>query len=159
MGVDPVSMAVIGAVGLGATSSIVSAASQKGASEYNAAVAKQEAIYAKKKAKVDERAYRRDLERRVGSAQMVAGSTGFGAGGTNADLIDQIRKEGEIDAAMVRHGGEVSSWSSNAQAGLYSAQGSSYQTAGIISAGSTLLGGLAKSGVFKKKSDSSSWLG
>lgn len=75
------------------------------------------------------------------------------------DLIDQIRKEGEIDAALIRHGGEVGSWKSESESQLYKSQAHGQKTAGYLNAGATMLGATSKIGYNKYSGYSTSWFG
>jgi hypothetical protein len=129
----------------GATGQLISAEGQAKAAEYNAAMAKYEARYAKQKAKIDEETYRKTLSRNLGSAQAIAGATGFGQGGTNEDLIAQIRREGEIDAAMIRMGGDLAEWQGKSEAKLLKSQAQYIRIAGAMNAASTMMGGSGQS--------------
>lgn len=119
---------------------VLGAEMEADANEYNAAMAKYEADYAREKAGVEERAYRKILGRTMGTAQMVVGGTGFGNEGTNTDLLDQIRREGEIDAAMIRHGGDVEYWRLRSEGDFLSSQTKGIRASGHLSAAATMLG-------------------
>lgn len=123
---------------LGGASQLLGAEMEADALEYNERMSKYEAAYAREKAKTDEKQYRVGLDRTLGSAQAIAGGTGFAQDGTNSDLIDQIRREGEIDAAMIRHGGEVTAWQAESDAELYSKQIPGVRAAGHLAAASTV---------------------
>lgn len=131
-------------VGAGASfaGSVMQGNSQANAAEYNAAMLGYEAKSARQKAEIDEKNYRKGLSRQIGSATSVVGGSGFGMDGTNANYIDEIRREGELDAAMIRHGGEMDAWSKESSATLQRSNADSYRTAGWIngiSNGATML--------------------
>ncbi len=105
-----------------------------------ARIREEDAAYTRVKGFVDEINYRRTLKKTLGAGQAVAGATGFGQEGTNAELLDQMRQEGEIDAAMIRLGAETSAWSSEAEAKLERKRG---RTAAVTT-GLTALSSMAQ---------------
>lgn len=131
---------------LAGISNAIGAEMQADAMQYNADMSQFEADYIRSKARVDEAEKRREGERNVASGQMVAGATGFTQGGTNADIIDQIRREGEMDAAMIRHAGEVGAWSKEQESMLAETQVDAIRHAGHFNAAASTMGGAGYSG-------------
>ncbi len=123
----------------GGISKYIAGKAEKQEAEYNEDMARYEASYVKSKSRIDEGIYREDLSRRLGTAQAVAGASGFGQEGTNADLIDQIRKSGEIDAAMIRHGGDVQAWQLESEADQIHTQAEVGETLNKIGMASTFM--------------------
>jgi hypothetical protein len=111
--------------------------------EYNAAVARQEAKYAKQRSAIEQEQYRRQLAQRVSYQRAVQGKSGT-TGGTNINALERTIREGEYDAELIRYGGDVDAWRAGAAANLYKDSGSKMMGAGAIGAGSTLLTGASR---------------
>ncbi len=143
--------------GLQAYGQIEEGRAAKEAGEWNAAMAEYDAAYAKQKAALDELRLRQEGKRTIGSARAIAGASGFATESkTDQDLILDMRRNIEMDAAIIRYQGDVNAWSSMQEAEISRYQGKAAQRAGYIRAGGTMLQGtttmlqtLPRSGVTK----------
>lgn len=106
--------------------------------DYNAAVARQEAKYAKNRATIEEQQFRRQLEAKIGRQRTIQGMSGA-TGGSNIAALERTIREGEYDAALIRYGGAVDAWRAESAANLYESSANKALFAGGINAGSTLL--------------------
>ena len=129
----------------------------KQAGEYNAAVARNNQIIAERQAEdaikrgdiaADEQ---RRKTARIGAAQRVGfGSSGLAIdSGSSLDILGDTAAFGELDALTIKnnaqreaYGYRVQGMNYGAEAGLSLARGQNAATAGAISAGSTVVGGL-----------------
>jgi len=111
----------------------------------NAAFAQYQSEYIKEAAAIELRALEKDVFGYVSRQRALQGKSGTVPDvGSNADVIDQTLREGDLDAAIIRWRAGKEVEMSDAGADLFSKQGSQFQTAGNINAATTLLGGLSK---------------
>ena len=113
-----------------AIGAIQQGAAAKSAANFNAEVARNNAIASRQAAASDERRFRRQTLKRQGTLR---------AGGASLDLLEDSAMEEELEALMIRHGGEVQAGGLEASARVEKARGRAAQTAGITTAASTLL--------------------
>lgn len=147
MGLDPVSWLVIGATTLSVAGSLIEGESAAQSSEWNAAMEEYQGEYAKQKASIDESILREDVSRTVGKARAVAGASGFALESMSTqEAIDDIVRTGELDAAMIRHQGDIGQWKAKESAEQLREQADAQRTAGYFGAGTSLLSGGVKFG-------------
>lgn len=123
--------------GVGALSA---AHNKKNASNYNKAIAQQQAQIATQQADRNESTQRRRGAMALGR-QVSATADGAGLSGTGLDLYQQSAADVEMDALNIRYGGALSSISASSQADLYGMQADDAETAGYLNAGSAALSG------------------
>jgi hypothetical protein len=113
----------------------------KKAADYNAAVAKQEAEFAKKKTAHDLAFQKEEVERIIGKARVAGGASGAEM---SESLLHTTLTEAELDERLIRTQGAINVWRAESQADLFSARGKDALTGGFIQAGSTILTGASK---------------
>ena len=111
----------------------------------NAAFAHYQSQYIKEAAEIELRTLERDLGGYVSRQRALQGKSGTVTDfGSNADIIDETLRQGDMDAAIIRWRRDKEVELSDAGADLFSKQGSQFQTAGNINAATTLLSGVSK---------------
>jgi len=151
MGFDPVSMLVIGSTALGVAGSIQSGEAAAGQAEWNAAMSRYDATYQQQKSAIEEARVRRGTKRTVGEARVAAGASGFALESESTQqAIDEIEKSGEIDAALIRHQGDIGEWKGLAEAAAFESQAEAERDAGFFDAVTTLFSGASKFAKNKK---------
>lgn len=131
--------AIIAGTALAATASVRGGYAASEAAEYNAAMARYEGKYAKQRAEFEEEQHRRDVARLVGTQTVKGARAGGGTVGSDITGLLETAKAGELDAALIRYGGEIESWKAGQAAKLYEWEAGEYRTAGWLGAGATLL--------------------
>lgn len=139
-----IGLAIAGAM-LSAVGTFVSAQDQADMSEYNAAVAQQNAELATQKAAYDEKLHNQEVRRFLASQRALYGKSGVVADeGSPLLVMDETVKKGAMDALAIRYGGQLESLRAKSAANLYNMQADNIRTAGAISAGTSLLSSGAK---------------
>lgn len=163
MGIDPVSLAVVGAagVGLNAFGSYESGMSSSAAASYQAQIAANNAITANQNAKWDIQAgdiaaTNEELKTRaqIGTAKANQGASGIDVNtGSSADVREGMTETGTANALTVRsnaakqaYGAQVEAVSDTAQSKLDTMQAEQAQEAGEIGGLGSLLSGAATVG-------------
>lgn len=142
--------AVSAAVGAGGA--VYSADASRRTANYNADVMAQEALAAKDKAAYDEKMHREHVKKVLSTQRALYGDTGLSNEGTSLMVMEESVKQGEMDALVIKYGGDIAAAKARSQGNLFRMQGRQSQTAGYIGAGSTLLGGLSQAaGMYKPK--------
>ncbi len=119
--------------------------------EWNAAMSEYEGKYAQQKAAVEEGMLRQDVERTVGTATAAAGASGFATGSISSQAaIDEIVKSGEIDAALIRHEGDIGKWRGKVSSDMYNIKADASRTAGKFNAATTMLSGVSQIASYRK---------
>lgn len=138
----------------GAYSAIQQGNYQKGVSEYNARVQRNEAQQARNVGVERENMQRQQTAELVSKQRAQLGAAGVDIGsGSALQLQQDTLSLGEADALRIRSNFEGRADALNTQAGLTEAQGAAAQSAGATKAFSSLLGGattIAASGVADK---------
>jgi hypothetical protein len=109
------------------------------AAEYNAQMARYEADYQLEKSKREEEEHRQKVRKLIGQ-QTVKGAAA-GATGTGSDfsiLLDTLT-QAELDAAVIRYGGQVGAWRGRAEAGLLEHQAKQGRIASFLDPAGTIL--------------------
>jgi len=138
------SAAIIAGTAIKAVSSIRGGYAAGEAADYNAAMARYESKYQKESAKFEEKQHRKAVARLIGEQAVSGAAAGAGSTGSDITPLLEIAKAGELDAALIRYGGEVGSWQAEQAAKLYGWQAGEYRTAGWLGAGSTLINTVGK---------------
>ncbi len=131
--------AIVGGTALSMFSSIRGGYAASQAAEYNAAMARYEGKYQKQRAEFEEKQHRREVAKLIGRQTVAGARAGGGTTGSDVTPLLETAKAGELDAALIRYGGEVGSWRAESAADLYEDEADEYKTAGWLGAGSTLL--------------------
>lgn len=146
------------AVAIGAAISAAGAISQGQASKrqfaFQAAVQRQQAEREAQIAAVEEQRKRIADERQAGTIRARLAASGIDPGSGTALLVQQdFAAEAELDALLIRSGGEARASTLLNEAELAEAKGSAASTAGFAKAGSTLLtaAGTGKAGIALNK--------
>jgi hypothetical protein len=131
---------------------VVSAISQgqqaKGAAEYNAAVANNNAIAARQQADANAAAQQRKARLTLGSMRAGYGAAGVGLEGSPMDVLEQSASMAELDRQNILYGGALKAQGYESTAGLELMRGDAAVTGSYFNAGSALLTGAAKAGAF-----------
>lgn len=110
------------------------------AAEYNAAMARYEAKYQRQKAEYDEAQHRRDVARFIGE-QTVRGAAAGGTGtGTDFSVLLDTLTQAEMDAALIRYGGDIESWRYESESELYEKQAKGHKVSSYLDPAGTILG-------------------
>lgn len=149
----------VGATALGtaisAAGQIQAGKSQSEWSNYNASVARQNAIAAQQSAEYDARRTREAGEKLKSRQRVLYAKSGVSLEGTPTDVMLGTAEDIEMDAMAIIRRGLIGSQQYQSQANLSEMQGSAAQTASYYGAGSSLLTGMGdiaeiKSGVYRK---------
>jgi hypothetical protein len=125
---------MLGGAGLSAVGQIQSANSQAAALEYDAKLQQQEADF--EKARLAE-----EQEELAGRQRVAAAKSGSTSGGSIFDVMQGSAEQAELEALNIQFGATA-----GAQSKLFEAKQT--KTAGKIGAGTTLLSGANKAGLF-----------
>jgi hypothetical protein len=148
------SAAALAGVALQAAGQIKGGIDAKNAYDYNAAVAKQEGEFQEKRTDYELETHRRDLARIIGKQRVAGGASGVGA--SQSILLDTLT-QAELDEQMIKTQGAINVWrAETAERGLKKG-GKDFRTAGYISGGGTILGGLSRFDYRKKKTPKTSY--
>lgn len=159
MGVDPISMLVIGGTVLGAAGDVMEGVQANKMAKYQAKVAEMNQ-------QISEDNARRAIERSqveqqesdmtslafLGAQEAMQGASGLSLGGGSQKLARKSAKTlGRLDALRIRQGGELEAHAHRTegvnfgtQAAMAKQQGSNALLSGFINAGSTLMTGAAR---------------
>ncbi|OGT79396.1 MAG: hypothetical protein A3J35_04355 [Gammaproteobacteria bacterium RIFCSPLOWO2_02_FULL_52_10] len=118
--------------------------SQAASSDYNAAVARNNAVYARQVAAENERRQRILTRKTIGGARAGYGASGVTLEGTPLDVPRESAANAELDALTIRHQGELAARGYENTATLDTFAASGARTGGYISAADELLTGGAK---------------
>lgn len=121
----------------------------KRSAEYNADVARNNAIAARQQAAANAEAQGRESRRRIGAMRASYGAAGVALEGSPLDVIESSAMEAEIDRQNILYSGEMKAQGYENTAGLEIMKGESAVTGSLFSAGSSLLTGAAEQGWFQ----------
>lgn len=141
-----VAIAVIAASAASATGAVISAQNSAAQAEFSASVQRRNAEAARAKAFVESERKRRDTKRILAINRARIGSAGLAIEGSPLDALTDFAAEGELDALLIEYAGELGSIGREEQAALFRARAGQAQTAGTITAASTLLSGASTAG-------------
>lgn len=141
-----------------ANSQAASLNSQAAASRYNAAVARQQGDQALQVSSAQQMQQRRDARQVIGRQRAFAAQSGTGAGGSNADLLEQSETLAELDVLNTAYEGSLKARGFATQADLddfyarsYQSQAKSVKKAGIFNAAGSLAMGAYQVNRFPQK--------
>jgi hypothetical protein len=130
---------------VGTAVSVVGAVAQgqaaKNASEYNARLAEQDAVLARKKSEEEERRYRLQSQKQMGAMRAAYARAGVTMEGSPMDVLAESAYTAELDVLTIRAGGRAQSASLESQARIARLQGRSKLAGSYASAATELLGG------------------
>ena len=111
------------------------------ASQYNAAVAKQEQGNAVNQANAQANLVQRNSREMLGRQAAAFGAAGVGYGGSSEIALDQSAVNQELDALNTRYRGSITGWGYGAQSQIDQQQAQQEGVAGALLAGGQLLKG------------------
>ena len=147
--------------GLGVYSAVQSGAAQKDAAEFNAAVARNDAIAAQQQAASESRQFSRRNRLRAATRRARFAASGIELSGSAEDVMFDSAVQDELDRQNALYRGELRAGRSKAEAGLQEAMGRNAVTSSYLNASGTFLGGvgqvasIASNPNFRKKGGSS----
>ena len=125
---------------------------QQDSSEYNAAVARNNATASRQQAEANAAAQQRRARQTIGAMRAGYGASGVGLEGSALDVLESSAAMAELDRQNILYGGELRAQGYESTAGLELMRGENAVTGSYFSAGSALLGGVARSGAFNSSS-------
>lgn len=147
--------------GLGVYSAVQSGAAQKDAAEFNAAVARNDAIAAQQQAASESRQLSRRNRLRAATRRARFAASGIELSGSAEDVMFDSAVQDELDRQNAIYRGELRARRSKAEAGLQEAMGRNAVTSSYLNAAGTFFGGvsqglsIASNPSFRKKGGSS----
>ena len=116
---------------------------QEDMGDYNADVARNDALAVKYQSEVDARNERKRIRRLMSTQRMLFGKAGVTLEGTPLLVMEETAREGEKEAQMIEYAGRIGVRRQNARADIFSMKGSQAKTAGttgaVLTAGKGLL--------------------
>jgi hypothetical protein len=135
---------LIAGAAMSAIGALSAASAQKNAADYNADVAKRNALIARQQASANEAAQRRDASRALGKMRAGYGASGVvGSEGTPLDVLEDSVATAELDALNIRYSGELEAMGYQDEARLQKMRGKAAMREGYFKAGSAILGGMS----------------
>ena len=122
---------------------------QKQAAEFNAAIARNQAIAARQKAAFDAKRQRSATADLLARQRAAIAKAGVALEGTPLELLEATAEAGELDAQTIIYGGELQSAGFRSQSELSRLAAAS--SGGVLGAGATLLTGIGKTGMAAKQ--------
>lgn len=137
-------VASLAATAVSAYGAVSQGESAAAAARYNADIQRKQAIQTENVA-ADQAAQQKEKGRKLAATQTAMGAAGGleTTTGTMGDIISETKKYSELDALRITNNAARSAWGMQTQAGLDEWKGEQAQTAGYVSAGSSILGGLS----------------
>jgi len=139
---------------------VVSAISQgqqaSAAAKYNSKVAENNAIASRQQAEANAAAQQRKARITQGSMRAGYGASGVGLEGSPMDVLEQSAAMAELDRQNILYGGQIRAQGYESTAGLEMMRSDNAVTGSYFNAGSALLTGATKGGMFEDTSSSGS---
>lgn len=120
----------------------------KQAAEYNAAVARNNAIAARQQAAANAAAQERKSRQQIGAMRAAYGASGVGLEGSPIDVLENSAAMAELDRQNILYAGTLKAQGYESTAGQELMRGENAVTSSYFAAGSALLSGMGKSGAF-----------
>lgn len=140
MGIETLLAVGMGAsAGLSAIGSISQGYASQQQANYNASVAEANAQAARQQAALDEQTSRRQSAMTLGTIRARAAANTGDVGGSALDVLGDSAAEAELQALILRYGGEVKARGFESEAALNRVRGANAVSAGYIGAGTALL--------------------
>jgi hypothetical protein len=160
-GLEPLVIpALIGSAAAGSVAAIQSGrAASKSAranAEFNAAVARDEAARKAEAGRIEAERARRDAARLRATQEVGFAKAGVTTEGTPIDVMIRSAADEELNALQLQHGYNIGQARSLSEAGLQDfrkGQAKGFERAGYLSAGTSLLRGIADVGKYKARKD------
>lgn len=134
---------------ISAVGALSSGRQQQQASEYNAEIARRNAVAARQQAAANAEAQQRKARMQIGSMRAAYGASGVGLEGSPLDILESSAMMAELDRQNILYGGELSAIGYESNAGLELMRGENAVTGSYFGAASSLLSGAAEYGVLK----------
>lgn len=145
-----VELALVGSAIVGTTAAIYSGQTQKKTADVNAELARREGVAAQDAAVAQAEKIRKAARAQEGQANAALAASGVAIGeGTPILINEDINKRAEDDAYSTLLTGSRQRQTANDQAGILQYQGRAAQTAGVLSAGASLLSAYGNYGAWK----------
>ena len=126
--------------------SLMQASAKSDAAEYNAEMARRNALMATQQAEADADAQRRKAVRQIGAMRANYGASGVvGNEGSPLDILAQSASDAEMDRLNILYRGKVRASGYEASAALDDQKAENEMTAGILGAGRAVVLGLGQS--------------
>jgi len=137
---------ILGLVGTGlnAIGQIQAGQAQQDAANYNAQIARQNAVLARQQAEEEERRFRVTSRKELGAMRTGYGASGVTLEGSPMDILEDAAYIAEIDALTIRQGGRQKAMSYTNQARLDKLRGKTQKKQAYFGAASTALMGGSK---------------
>ena len=129
---------------IGTAGTLISGFQQGRMADYNARLAEQQAAAERSKAKLEEARHRRKVEKLKGTQRAMFAKAGVTMEGSPLLVMEETAAEGELDAMLIRAGGEARAAELYGEASLSRMRGRQRRTAGVMGAGTTLLTDLGR---------------
>jgi hypothetical protein len=126
---------------IGAIGALQSANATAASADFNAEVAKDNATAIAHQTEATIRDKRVENRRTMGTLRASYGMSGLQLDGSPLDVLEDTAVEQAYDVAKIRYQGRVKAVGQSQQAALFKAEAKSAKKAGIIGAGSALIGG------------------
>lgn len=114
---------------------------QAQAAQYNAAIARQNAELARRQAKRDEQLQRIKADQETGALRASYGASGVSMEGSPTHALAASAMAAELDAQMIRYGGQVRAGRFEAEAALEEQRAATARAGGTLGSVSSLLSG------------------
>jgi hypothetical protein len=139
-GIETIALASMAAsAGIGAIGEIQQGYAAKQQAEYNASVAEANAAAARQQAALDESTSRKKSSMLLGTIRARAAANTGDVEGSALDVLADSAAEAELEALVLRYGGEVKARQSESEARLLRQRGKDAVWGGYIGAGTKLL--------------------
>jgi hypothetical protein len=136
---------------IGTAMSVIGALQQgqqaKQSAEYNAAIARNNAIASQQQSAANAAAQQRKARMQMGTMRAGYGASGIGLEGSPMDILEQSAAMAELDRQNILYGGTLRTQGFTNTANLEEAAGENAESASYLKAGSSLLLGMGKSGM------------
>lgn len=144
-GIETIALAAtIASAGMSAIGSVQQGYAAKQQADYNAKVAESNTAAARQQAALDESTSRKKSELALGAIRARAAANTGDIEGSALDILADSAAEAELEALVLRYGGEVKAKQSEGEAALNRARGKNAVFAGYVGAGTALLAGGGK---------------
>lgn len=136
--------AIVLAAVVSAAAAIHSGRQSAAAADTNARIMEAEAEQARTTAQYNADIHREKVRRALSAQRAMHGRTGFDTAGTPLAVFEDTAAQGELDALVIKYGGDITAAAKRSGSYLQRMQGQTAETLGYMKAGSTLLGAAAQ---------------
>lgn len=143
MGIDPVSLAIVGAA-VSALGSVVGGIQGMQSANYNAKLASRNAEIAKRQGELEAERLDRDGRRQRGAISAAYGANNIvGGEGSPLDVLENSFTTAELDKQNAEYNANIRAYGYNAEAAKYKQEAGNSLTRGLFGAAGTVIGGLS----------------